>query len=668
MKKIIIFSGTTEGRQLSELLSGEAISHIVCVATDYGKDMMEENSFAKVHVGRMNAEEMRAFLTSEDLGDGCVVVDATHPYAKEVTSNIRDAAEKLNLQYVRVIREKSDLPVEGVSYYADIEECTKALMNKSGNILLTTGSKELSKICSCLDENALKRLYVRVLPAVESLKLCEDAGIDKEHIVAMHGPFSFELNKAIMSQYDIRHLVTKESGAAGGFDEKVKAALMLGAQVHVVERPLEENGVTVSEAFKFLTGKDISKKSEVLKITLAGIGMGSRECETIEVAKAIEDCDAVFGADRIISNIACAKKYPMYLATDIIPVLEKEKFAKAVILFSGDTGFYSGAKKMAYALKNWRDDIEIDILPGISSFSYLASRIGESYDDAYLFSLHGKNSETAFGRLIEKIKNNSKIFTLLSGANDVAKLACKLEKLDITDIEFIVGENLSYENETVTCLSLEEAKKYSAEGIVTAFIRNKYPEKRPLINIKKDQFFIREKVPMTKECIRHESIIRLGLREGDVFYDIGGGTGSVAIEAASLSPDLQVTTIERKIEAVELIKQNIEKACLSNIDVICDDALSALKSLAKPDAVFIGGSGGELKEILEVLMAKGSGIRVVINAVSFETIEEVRSVLKEIPHKAEESTMISVTDVKEVGSYHLMQAQNPVWIFSFVIE
>ena len=198
-------------------------------------------------------------------------------------------------------------------------------------------------------------------------------------------------------------------------------------------------------------------------------------------------------------------------------------------------------------------------------------------------------------------------------------------------------------------------------------IKNLNPLKRPLINVKKDSDFIRDKVPMTKECIRHESIIRLGLRKGDTFYDIGGGTGSVAIEAASLDLSLQVYTIEKKKEAVELIRENIKKADVPNVEVLEGDAVDLLDDMPKPDAVFIGGSGGQLSEIVSMLHSKGEGIRFVINAVSLETIEEVREVIKKYEPDDEETVMISVSDVKKLGSYHMLQGQNPIWICSFTI-
>ena len=671
--KIIIFSGTTEGRILSDRLTKDCMPHIVSVASEYGKEMMDENAFAEIHVGRMDANEIIGFLTEREFSEEDMVIDATHPFATEVTSNIKVAVESFGVSLIRVIREEEKELPKDAEKYLDITDCANSLDKTEGNILLTTGSKELGQYCKSVSTETKKRTYVRVLPSIDSLKLCEMEGIESDHIIAMHGPFGKELNEAILRQYDIKHLVTKESGAAGGFAEKMSAAVSAGAKLHVIERPYIEEGVSVDEAYKIITGKDFSDSAVIipcenkrLSVSLVGIGMGTESSMTTFARDAIEKAEAVFGAERLLRNISNPKKFSMYLSKDIIPVLENENIRNAVITFSGDTGFYSGAKKMIQALRKWRSDIEIQVIPGISSFAYLAAKLGESYDDACLFSIHGKNSDKDIKALMDKVIYNEKVFVLLSGAGDISEIAKRLTDYGVEG-RICVGVNLSYENERIIELSLEEAVQFKEDGIATIMIKNLNPLKRPLINVKKDSDFIRDKIPMTKECIRHESIIRLGLKEGETFYDIGGGTGSVAIEAASFDLSLQVYTIEKKKEAVELIRENIKKADVPNVEVLEGDAVDLLVDMPKPDAVFIGGSGGHLSEIVSMLHSKGEGIRFVINAVSLETIEEVREVIKKYEPDDEETVMISVSDVKKIGSYHMLQGQNPIWICSFTI-
>ena len=666
MNRVVIFSGTTEGRVLSDLLAGERIRHTVCVAGSYGKEMMEENGYAAVRVGRMDAEEMAAFFTTLEMDKEGVVVDATHPYAAEVTSNIKKAADSLGIRTIRVVREEESAWKDGALMYADLTECADAMDRTTGNILLTTGSKELSVYSERVSKDTRARTYVRVLPTQESLKLCERAGIQPDHIIAVHGPFSRQFNEAVIGQYDIRHLVTKESGAAGGFREKREAAAAAGAQLHVIARPSAEEGVSVGEAFRLLTGRELRDDRTGPEISLIGIGMGAEDCRTEAAERALRGCDAVFGAERLLEGIACPKKYAMYRAGDIIPVIEREGIRRAAVVFSGDTGFYSGAKAMIRALKAWRSDLQLQVIPGISSFAYLAAKLGESYEDACLFSVHGKNTDRDLMALADEVRYHRKVFVLLSGAGDVPEIAKRLTGRGIKGRVF-VGTDLSYENETVREMTLEEALSFSGSGITCALIVNEDPERRPLVSAKRDSDFIRANVPMTKECVRHESILRLGLREGDVFFDIGGGTGSVAIEAAAQSPGLTVYTVEKKSGAAELIRENILKAGLGNVNVVEGEAVEVLPGMPKPDCVFIGGSGGKLREIIDILHSKGGGIRFVINAVSLETIEEAREAVRSFAPSDAEIIMMSVSDIQKAGSYHMLHAQNPVFIFSFTV-
>ena len=414
---------------------------------------------------------------------------------------------------------------------------------------------------------------------------------------------------------------------------------------------------------------ECQESGSIPEVSIVGMGMGSSGCRLLMAEEALHAADAVFGASRLLEglkDIPEVRKYAMYRAEEIIPVLERECFNRVVILYSGDTGFYSGARKMLRALKEWKPDLQVEMFPGISSFSYLAAKLGESYEDAALFSLHGKNSEADFGALLGEVRHHSKVFALLSGPEDVPEIAKRLLAAGIEG-SISVGTDLSGEGEQIDTYSLSEAESFRREGVSTVLIRNSVPEKRVLLPVKRDTEFLRDRIPMTKECIRHESILRLELREGDVLYDIGGGTGSVAIEAAALSSSLKVYTIERKPEAAALIRENLKNTGTENVTVIEGEAPAALSGLPKPDAVFIGGSGGNLREILETLTAMGTGTRYVINAVSMETIGEIRELLKDYPAEDERTVMIAVSDVREVGSHHLLQAQNPVWIFSFSI-
>lgn len=687
MKEILIFAGTTEGRKLSECLSKADILHTVCVATEYGEIVLTENACAHVHRGRMDVEEMSAFISD---GQFSAVVDATHPYAQVVTENIRTAMKGMDIPYIRLKRETDDsYDYDKIRSFECNEDCAEALLQINGNILLTTGSKELSVYCGY--ESLKDRLYVRVLPGLESLNLCNENGIMGKHILALQGPFTVDMNEAMLRQYDISCLVTKKSGRAGGYIEKLEAAKRLDIPVYVVERAnVEKNasntgntngGDNRGKAYSFretceLLSNICHKKiipQNKLNITLAGVGMGSQASLTKEVEQAIKEADIILGAKRMIDTYEPRlEKKPYYMAGDIIPYLKKlqgnDTFYEdknVVILFSGDSGFYSGCQSLYRSLRAETEsgalDADISIMPGISSIAYLAACTGESYQDAEICSIHGRKQ----ANLADIIRHNSKTFMLMSGVNDVNSLGQLLLDAGLNQCIVIAGYELSYENQEIMALTPIECVELKKEGLYTCLIKNPNAGDRRLTHGKADSEFIRDKVPMTKEEVREVSICKLRLTDKSLVYDIGSGTGSIAMEMAGLSPDLKVYAIERKPEAVALIKKNKEKFKLDNIEVIEAEAPEGLDELPKPTHVFIGGSGGNLNEILNTLYSMNDSMRIVITAVSLETIAQIKEILSAYPIANEDIVELQVNRSKVIGKYHMMQAENPVWICSF---
>ena len=173
---------------------------------------------------------------------------------------------------------------------------------------------------------------------------------------------------------------------------------------------------------------------------------------------------------------------------------------------------------------------------------------------------------------------------------------------------------------------------------------------------------------MTKEEVREVSICKLHLTDGAVVYDIGSGTGSVAVEIAGLSETVHVYAVERKPEAVELLRKNREHFHMDNMEIIEALAPEGLEELPVPTHAFIGGSGGRLMDILQTLYRKNPHMRIVINAISMETIAELQEVLEAFPVEDGEILQMQVNRVKKLGSYHLPQAENPVWICSFTFR
>ena len=666
MKKIVIFSGTTEGHKLSDMLNKAGIRHHVCVASNYGSDVMDDDSCTSVHVGRMDVSQMREYLNGLGITYDDMVIDATHPYASEVTKNIKEAVKDTDALYVRIKRESNICDDKDVLRYDSVTECAKALNETKGNILLTIGSNQLGAYCESVSEETKKRTYVRILPVYESLKICNDLNIPSQNIIAMHGPFKTDLNVSMMRQYDIKHIVTKDSGTSGGFDEKIKASKITGATCHVINRPTEDEGISIYKAYEMAAGHEYVCDSK-RTVFIAGYGPGDKKYAINILNGIIEESDAVFGAKRLIENINAKKKYPLYMPKDILDVLKKETdINKALILYTGDSSFYSGAKKMTDAIKDKMPDTDVRVLPGISSVSYLCAAVKETYDDAVLFSIHGRNDIHRLNELKDKILYNRKTFVLLSGDEDLRNVAGLVGENGL-ECRFIIGKDLSYDNEEIIKLNTKQAIDYECGGILTLLVINENAKKRPVINLYDDESFIRDKVPMTKECIRNESIIRLDIKSGDTVYDIGGGTGSVAISIAALHPSLRVYTFEHKEEAYELIKKNIESLHVKNVIPVLGEAPEILKDYPAPDRVFIGGSSGRLADIINELKNKKAGIRYVVNAVSLETIAATQDMIKKFDAKDVDIIQIACSNIKKIGDHNMLQSENPVMIFTFTI-
>lgn len=680
MGKILIFSGTTEGRELAEVLDRNSIDCHVCVATEYGSLVMPELPHVKIHEGRLDCKKMQKLYKKEKIS---VIVDATHPYASIVTSTIQESVEDTDITYLRLLRPNTDVEMtnpEGASYYASAEECANALRKTEGNIFLTTGSKDLKMYCQ--DSSLRERLVVRVLPGLESLQLCYENGLEGKQIIAMQGPFSKEMNQSLMQEYHIRHMVTKESGHTGGVESKISAAEESNVKTHIIRRPESncEEALSMQEVctrLEELLGVTLERGS--LQITLAGIGCGTAESMTFEVRRAIEKADYLFGAPRMLETCACkGQEYPYYLKEDILPVLEEIQRnhcgeAQVVILFSGDSGFYSGTSKIREALNERFPDVSLQVLPGISSIQMLSARIGIPWQDAKILSFHGVSEDRWIPQFLDAIRYEKKTFFLTSGLEDFQKMAECMRTLDFAgQIHFYLGYALSYDEEQVyefsTDQPIELAKQLESlknEGLYVGAMVQDAPFRRPLAPELKDEDFLRDQVPITKEEVRKLVISQLELAPDSIVYDIGAGTGSIAIQAAMMSPDITVYAVDCKESAVNLIQRNLSHFNIRNVHLRKTCAPKGFQEFPAADCAFIGGNKGELIDILCELQWINPKMRIVMTAVSMESIVEMQNVLKLFSVTDVSVTQVSVSKVKELGSYHMLQANNPVFIFAF---
>ncbi|MDR3766413.1 MAG: precorrin-6A reductase [Butyricicoccus sp.] len=236
--RLLIFSGTSEGHAICRFLSQHGATADAFVATEYGEAVMEPLPGITVHQGRLDTNQMAAYM-----GPDTLVVDATHPYAHAVTENIRAACAQAGAEYQRLLRPRTE--AQGVVTIPDTAHAVTWLGEHPGKVLLTTGSKELDAYTAVPDFK--DRLYPRVLPTASVLQKCEALGFPGAHIIAMQGPFSKEFNVALLQQTGASILVTKDTGKSGGFAEKLAAARETGAMVLMIARPSEEEGKSLEQ-------------------------------------------------------------------------------------------------------------------------------------------------------------------------------------------------------------------------------------------------------------------------------------------------------------------------------------------------------------------------------------------------------------------------------------
>lgn len=660
-KPVIIFAGTTEGRTISEYLASCKVPVTACVATEYGETLLTENEYLKVHAGRMDQEEIAAFIREKGAE---LVIDATHPYAAVVSENVAAACEREQVDYVRLIRGSSAESVDQAVLVGSVDEAVEYLKKTEGNILATTGSKELFKYTQI--PGFEKRVFVRVLSTGEVAAACEKLGFVGKNLICMQGPFSEALNIAMLHQFDCKYLVTKETGKAGGFEEKLHAAKAAGATLVLVGRPPEQKGYSYDEVLEMMRIRfhlaaasvlDVQPTQGKRKVTLVGIGIGTPEGMTVEAAQVIEKADLLVGADRMLAAAADKHKptFSAYEPRKIGDYLELHpEYQRIVVLLSGDIGFYSGAKRLYEELE--QRDFEVDALCGISSVVYFCGKLRTAWEDVCLLSTHGRSAN-----LVGAVKSHHKTFTLLGKGESVHVLCQELMEYGLAHVTVHIGIQLGYEDEKILSGTPEELLKQSIDGLCVALIENETPFSgiRACVD---DEEFSRGKAPMTKSEIRSLSVAKLQLPKDAVVYDVGAGTGSVTIELALAAVDGCIYAIERNQEACDLIEENKRKFGTPNIQVVHGLAPEAMEDLPAPTHAFIGGSAGNLKEIITCLLGKNPLIRLVINTVTLETMAEVSECLKALNLIEEETICVNVSRAKKLGAYHLMMGQNPIYI------
>lgn len=378
-------------------------------------------------------------------------------------------------------------------------------------------------------------------------------------------------------------------------------------------------------------------------MTIIGMGPGNVDLLSTRAIQVIEQAPVLIGSKRLIECFPEKVGVVGIKTQDIIDQLRTNP--EAVVLMSGDTGFFSGAKQLMDAFP------EAEIIPGISSLSYFCSRIGTSYEDITWLSRHGRT-----GDILSQLLRSSRLFVLTDKRHSPYHLAQALPEDIRSQTRFIIGENLSLEDEIITSLLASEVldRDYASLCVVLMDYLGPTP---PLLL--RDEEIVRGEVPMTKEDIRALALLKLDPRPGETMIDVGSGTGSISLALARLG--IKVHALEKNQAAIAVFRKNLARLG-GDIELHEGKASDSIPRLPKAQAAFIGGSGGELSRILEQLRMNNPDMRLVISAITLETLTEVTRLTQSPGLELIDATLIQVSQAKQLGSYHLMQAKNPIYL------
>ncbi len=399
----------------------------------------------------------------------------------------------------------------------------------------------------------------------------------------------------------------------------------------------------------------------MMDVYVIGIGPGNPEYLTDRARSAIAACPVLVGDRRMVEPYAAAGKRLVYtykkdeiyeLALSLLP-----DGGPMAVLVSGDVGFYSLASLI-------RDlpDCHIVRIPGISSLVYFAALLQTNWHDTYIVSRHGRRDS-----LTEAVRHHGKVFCLTGGSDTPAALCRMLCRAGLGQARVAVGYRLSYEDEHVARGTAEELAGLKEEGSLAVMMiwnDKARPWHRPVHGLP-DESFIRGKAPMTKQEIRSIALSRLAPSPQAVMYDIGAGTGSCTVELALLAPAGEIFAFEIDEEALSVLTANIDRFALSNVTVVPGNAARTLPSVADaPEYAFIGGTKGNIPAILDEIYRKNRACRIVMTAITVETLAAVTAYYAGRPDYTLDITQVMTARSRRVGSSHMMMAQNPVYIMT----
>ncbi len=395
-----------------------------------------------------------------------------------------------------------------------------------------------------------------------------------------------------------------------------------------------------------------------MNVTLIGMGSGQPENLTLQGLAALRQADLILGARRLLAVLpaGCTEnRAAAYRPDEVAELLQTSGAENAVLVYSGDTGFYSGASAMMEKLEAL--GVRARVLPGLSSIQLLAAALGRPWQGWNLVSAHGRTCDP-----VAECMQGRPTFFLTGGSEDPATLCAQLAAEGFGDVQGVVGQCLGTPEEKLFRGSVKElaAGRFNSLSVLLVEAAEVLPRRAPGLP---DEAFERGDVPMTKQEVRAAVLAKLAVRPGDILWDVGAGTGSVSVELALAAPRGRVYAVECRPEGCALIKANREKFRTRNLVLVEGLAPDALSDLPAPDAVFIGGSKGSLAAIVDAALDKNPDARICVSAIALETLSAAVAALT-AKGRTVQVSQIAVSRAKAVGGLHLMMAQNPIYLIT----
>lgn len=395
-----------------------------------------------------------------------------------------------------------------------------------------------------------------------------------------------------------------------------------------------------------------------MNVTLIGMGSGQPENLTLQGLAALRQADLILGARRLLAVLpaGCTEnRAAAYRPDEVAELLQTSGAENAVLVYSGDTGFYSGASSMMEKLEAL--GVRARVLPGLSSIQLLAAALGRPWQGWNLVSAHGRTCDP-----VAECMQGRPTFFLTGGSEDPATLCAQLAAEGFGDVQAVVGQCLGTPEEKLFRGSVKElaAGRFNSLSVLLVEAAEVLPRRAPGLP---DEAFERGDVPMTKQEVRAAVLAKLAIRPEDILWDVGAGTGSVSVELALAAPRGRVYAVECRPEGCALIKANREKFRTRNLVLVEGLAPDALSDLPAPDAVFIGGSKGSLAAIVDAALDKNPDARICVSAIALESLSAAVAALT-AKGRTVQVSQIAVSRARAVGGLHLMMAQNPIYLIT----